>query len=209
MKKILIIEDETLVAQSLGHLVARKLKDVVDTCDIAYCAAEALDAVEQTKYDLVLIDIRLPDMTGTELAVQVRLHHPKIRILMISALCTPFICYQLTQLKVDGFIHKLDTMDHLVAAIVQVLDGTPSFCSNFIEERNRLLANDQSFDKVLGSRELQVLQLFVRGHRDSDIADQMNISVRTVETHRYNMIKKLGLIDKTALRYYAEDMGIF
>lgn len=209
MNKILIIEDETLVAQSLAQIIMRKLKDRIDVCEIAYTAQSGITALTSLEYDLALIDVRLPDMTGLELVKYVRHAHPKTRILMMSALCTPYICYHLTQLKVDGFVHKLESMETLVKAICDVLDGAPSFCGNFIEEKRRLTADDQSFSKLLGGRELQVLQHFVRGMRDSDIAAEMNISVRTVETHRYNMIKKLGLSDKAALYQYAKDMGIF
>lgn len=209
MQNILIIEDETLVAQSLAQIVTRKLQDLIDECQIALSAKDCMAAMANKDYDLVLIDVRLPDMSGPELAKYVRQCHPKTKILMISALCTPFICYQLSRLKVDGFVHKLEDMDTLVAAITKVLNGQSSFCTNFIEENRRLNTEENSFTKLLGGRELQVLQHFVNGMRDSDIAEKMNISVRTVETHRYNMIKKLGLPDKSALLQYAKDMGIF
>lgn len=209
MKNILIVEDETLVAQSLAQIVLRKLADLVTVCDLAPSAEEAMQTMAKTGYDLALIDVRLPDMTGMDLAKYVRQCHPKTRILMISALCTPFICHQLTRLKVDGFVHKLESMENLVTAIRCVLGGEASFCPNFIQENLRLKSDDLSFAKVLGGRELQVLQHFVAGLRDSDIADKMDISVRTVETHRYNMIKKLGLSDKADLRQYAQEMGIF
>ncbi|MFC1467726.1 response regulator [Verrucomicrobiota bacterium] len=209
MKNILIVEDETLVAQGLAQIVRRKMNETVSGVDLAQSAEDCIANMGDKEYDLVLIDIRLPDMTGPELAEYVRQHHPKTRILMISALCTPFICYQLTRLKVDGFVHKLESMETFVNAISSVLAGEPSFCSNFIAENRRLNTVENSFTKLLGDRELQVLQYFVTGMRDSDIAERMNISVRTVETHRYNMLKKLDLPDKAALRQYAEDMGIF
>jgi DNA-binding NarL/FixJ family response regulator len=208
MKKILIVEDETLVAQSLAQIVLRQLKDVIDTCDVAHNANEALHLLEKNSYDLALLDVRLPDISGTELAGNLRANYPKTRILMLSALCSPFLCYQLTRLKIDGFAHKLESMENLEKAIRTVLNGEVSFCANFIDEHRRLNVDENAFTKLLGDRELEVLQHFVRGLRDTEIAETMNISVRTVETHRYNMIKKLGLADKAALRYYAKDMGI-
>jgi DNA-binding NarL/FixJ family response regulator len=208
MKKILIVEDETLVAQSLAQIVLRQLKDVIDTCDVAHNANDALNMLAKTNYDLALLDVRLPDISGPELAENLRTNYPETRILMLSAICTPFLCYQLTRLKIDGFAHKLESMENLEKAIRIVLSGESSFCANFIEEHRRLNVDANAFTKLLGDRELQVLQYFMRGLRDTEIAEKMNISVRTVETHRYNTIKKLGLADKAALRYYANDMGI-
>ncbi len=210
MKSILIVEDETLVAQSLAQIVMRKMSELIETCDVVQTAAAALKAMAEKHYDLVLVDVRLPDTNGFEVAKVIRkLYRPNTRILMLSAHCTPYICHQLKNIKVDGFVHKLESMEVLVDAIQTTLRKRKSFCSNYTEELEKLEADEFSFDKMLGRREIEVLQYLVRGMRDSEVAAKMDIAPRTVEAHRYNMLKKLKLQDRTALLEYANEVGIF
>lgn len=171
-----------------------------------------LRGLERGQPDVLLLDILLPDHNGADLAGTISKAYPKIRIMAITSLDAPVHLRNMMRQGCKGYILKNTDKASLVAAIKQVHDGheyiDPSLKEKMLHHvlHYQKLATGKSPD--LTQREKEILKLIVDELTSQEIADKLFLSLRTVETHRFNLQKKLGVNNNIGLVKIAIQMGL-
>ena len=207
MHKIIIIDDHPLMRKGL----ALTLDAEVDISVIGQMssAEEALDDIEALDPDLAIIDISLPGMSGMELVKHLQALHPDLLALVVSRHDESLYAERAIRAGARGYIMKLEAGDVIVKAVRRVISGS-IYVSDEINERLLLsMASggkariSQSPLEVLSDRELEVFELTGRGLGTRDIAERLHLSVKTVESYRARIKKKLNLESATELMQHA------
>lgn len=197
MRKIhvFLTEDHTLVREGFKSLISQSANiEIVGEADSgkALTRSEVLD-----KADVLLLDIGLPDVSGIELCRNLTKSHPTLRIIMLTANIQEENIIQSVQAGASGFLPKDCTADELHLAIKTVFEGDNYFGKSISQtvynSYTRSIQNSQQNPIVLSGREQQVLKLIAEGLSHKEIAEELFISVRTVESHKQNIAEKLQL----------------
>ena len=199
---ILIVEDHTLLRHGLvDMIVSDPTLEVVGEVD------NGRDAIQQAKIlmpDLILMDLNLPIMNGTEALSEIKRANPNIKVMVLTVHKADEYIRDTLKSGADGYMLKNATRDEFILAVHTVLDG-----GNYLSEEIALNFNDISGNnsvadwEKLSNREREVLKLVAEGYTNKQIANVMSISIKTVEKHRSNLMSKLGLHNSAALTAYA------
>lgn len=157
--------------------------------------------------DLLLLDIRLPDGDGIDFVDELVKARIPIPVLLFSSSCEDYIVHRVSRAFVQGFVHKDEEPKILTTAIQLVAAGGAFFSPRFNEQRGRLARDESSFDKLLSSREQEILRLIGTGCSDAEVAAQLGLGAATAQTHRRNVMEKLNLHTAQELQVYALKMG--
>jgi DNA-binding NarL/FixJ family response regulator len=204
-KKIFIVDDHPVFRDGLVGLVKREPDLTV--CGEADTAPQALAAIERLKPDLVLLDIGLPGKSGLELIKDLQGPHPDLPVLVISMHDETLYAERVLRAGGRGYIMKQEGPQHMLQAIRTVLSGRA-----YVSERmsGRILdafsgrsAKMSSPIARLTDREFEILQLIGQGKDSHAISQQLNLSFKTVDTHRSHIKEKLNLKNGTELICYA------
>ncbi len=206
--RLLIVEDHTLLREGLSTIIASDPK-----FEIVGGADNGLDAVRQAvalNPDLILMDINMPIMNGTEALMEIKKRDPNIKVMMLTAHKAEEYVRDCLQAGADGYVLKHATRDELMTAIHKVLTGK-TYLSQEISEQivsgyvggNGGKPSFQSAWQTLSTREREVLKLVAEGNTNKTISTLICISVKTVEKHRSNLMKKLNLHNSAALTAFA------
>jgi len=199
--RILIADDQEIVREGLAVLLASAPElEVLDTA-----ADDGLSAVRfalQYMPDVVLMDLFMPAMNGTDAARDIKTRRPEIKVLMLTSADSERHVKDAIAAKADGFLNKDTSKDELVSAIKTVMDGG----TYFIQGKPQI-GTTGSLDS-LTRRERQILKLVAEGNKNREIADMLHISIKTVETHRLNLMRKLDLRSAAQLTAYAHREGV-
>lgn len=207
MHKIIIVDDHPLMRKGL----ALALDSEVDLSVVGQMnsAEEALEEVERLQPDLGIIDISLPGMSGMELVKHLQARMPEMHTLVVSRHDESLYAERAIRAGARGYIMKLEAGDVIVKAVRHVMEGG-IYVSDEINERLLLsMASggreriSQSPLEVLSDRELEVFELTGRGTGTRDIAERLHLSVKTVESYRARIKKKLNLESATELMQHA------
>lgn len=204
--RIMIVDDHPIVRDGLRHLIEAEPELVV--CGEARTGEEALKILPRAKPDLALVDLGLPGMDGISFIRRVKQEFPDILILVVSMLEQSLYAERALRVGAAGFVTKADATDEVVTAIRQVSRGelyvSKGLAMDMIED---LIGGGKgslsTVEKQLSERESEVFRLIGRGFRTKQIADALDLSVKTIETHQANIKRKLGLRDARDLAYYA------
>lgn len=205
--KLLIVDDHPAVREALTLCLAKM--PAIDVCGEAADTADALKLVAKHKPDIAIIDISLKTGDGIDLIKRIKAKDPNVRMLVWSMHSESLYAERALRAGAQGYITKEQAMSQIVEAIQHVLAGKV-FLSPAMTER--LLARavgagserlDHAPEEALSDRELEVFRLIGAGHKTTDIAVRMHLSVKTVETYRDRIRHKLGLSDGTALAHFA------
>ncbi len=168
----------------------------------------AVALVTETRPDLVLLDLHLPNLDGFGVVEQIRKILPNIRVLVLSSHCDEYTVFRAERARVQGFVDKnTNTVEALKNAIATVADGRTSFSPAFQRVKAARRADPLSFEKVLSDRERTILSLIGEPFTDDEIARRLSISTATVEKHRFNLLRKLELRTTAELVRYAREHG--
>lgn len=168
----------------------------------------AVELVAATRPDLVLLDLHLPRLDGFGVVEEIRQIDPNIRVLVLSSHCDEFTVFRVEKARVQGFVDKnTNSVATLKIAIGTVAEGRVWYSELFQRTKSARLRDPHSFDKLLTGRERAVLALVGEPLSDSEISQRLNISVQTVEKHRFNIHRKLDIESRTELERYARDHG--
>ena len=203
MKRILIADDHEVVRSGL--------RAIIETRDDWIVVAEAIDGrdavarVLEVKPDMAIVDYSMPVMNGLEVSRRIKLHHPHTEVLILTMHENEEILAEVLLAGVRGFLLKSDARSHLIAAIDALLDHRPYFTSTLLEKllHDFLLRNKHKSEVLLSSRERSVTQLIAEGHTNKSVSAVLNLSVKTVETHRASAMRKLGISSTAELVRYA------
>lgn len=207
MHRIIIVDDHPLMRKGL----ALALDSEVDLSVVGQMnsAEEAMDEIERLEPDLAIIDISLPGMSGMELVKHLQARMPDVRTLVVSRHDESLYAERAIRAGARGYIMKLEAGDVIVKAVRHVMNGG-IYVSDEINERLLLSMAAGGRDRitqspleVLSDRELEVFELTGRGTGTRDIAERLHLSVKTVESYRARIKKKLNLESATELMQHA------
>ncbi|MFB6232588.1 MAG: response regulator [Salinibacter sp.] len=207
MKDIFLVDDHPLLRKGLARTIEAEADlNVVGQVDTA---EEALQEVEEAEPDLAIVDISLPGMSGMELIKRLQSRAPDVQILVVSRHDETLYAERCIRAGARGYVMKQEASDDVVSAIRKILNGR-IFVSEEINER--LLQSmaeggreriTQSPLEVLSDRELEVFELTGKGASTREIADRLHLSVKTVESYRARIKKKLNFDSANELMQHA------
>ncbi len=207
-KRVLIVDDHPVFRHGIGSLINAEPDLIV--CGEAGSSPHALEAMRTLTPDVALLDISLPGTNGIELIKLMKAEQPKLPILMLSMHDESLYALRALRAGAVGYVMKAEALNHVITALRRVLKGEIYVSERFSE---RLIFKAiQSIDGGMGSpvdklsdRELEVLQLLGRGFGTREIADELHLSVKTIETHRAHIKEKLGFKDAGEMVRFAID----
>jgi DNA-binding NarL/FixJ family response regulator len=200
---VFLVDDHPLFVAGLIKVLAADGE--LEVCGHAPSTREALSQLRSVRADLVITDLSLTGTNGLELIKHLQAEHPKLPILVMSVHDEREYAPRALRAGASGYVPKTEEAETLVAAVRRVLAGEIVVS---VAQRERMIFNvvrpggGSPLDAV-SDRELEVLQLVGEGHTSNDIADRLNLSVKTVESHRLHLKDKLGLATSALLVRYA------
>jgi DNA-binding NarL/FixJ family response regulator len=201
--RVVIADDHTILREGLKQLLGATSD--IQVVGEARDGFEALKLARETDFDVLLLDLSMPGRSGMELIKQVRSEKPRLRVLVLSMHAEHQYAVRAVKSGASGYLTKDSAATQLVAAIRKVAGGG-AFISAEVAEELALSAMphaDGPPHASLSDREYQVFQLLVSGKSVSDIASELNLSVKTVSTHKARLMEKMGLANQTELVHYA------
>jgi DNA-binding NarL/FixJ family response regulator len=208
--RILIADDHPIVRSGL-----KKVIDIEPDLQVVAEAEDGAEAVEKAVSEdvhLAIFDVSMPRMTGIQATAELAKRKPELRILILSMYDSEQFLFEALKAGASGYVLKSEADKDIVEACRRTMRGEsflyPSAVTTLVRdyvERGR--PDDQQFD-ILTPRELQVLKLIAEAHTSKDIAQELFISIKTVEHHRANILDKLGMNDRVELTRYAIRRGL-
>jgi DNA-binding NarL/FixJ family response regulator len=208
--RVLLVDDCEIVREGLRLMLQRELG--LEIVGGAEDGATALAKARGLLPDLILMDMELGDMDGIEASRQILAALPQIRILIMSGLVDTIVVNEGLKVGIKGFLLKTSAAQELFRAIRTVVEGysylSPNVSETVLANYKDLLARSTPPRSLLTKRERDVLKLTAEGLRMKEIANQLGIGVKTVETHRADMMRKLECGSSAELTRYAIREGI-
>lgn len=202
MIRLAIAEDHQSLIDGIKLLL--EYEDGISIVGTANDGEALLEIVDKKQPNVVLTDIRMPKMDGIEATKQIKKKHPKINVLAFTMFEQIEAIQQMVDAGASGYILKNSSLKEVHHAILTVAKGETYFDANI----NTNVLNSESSNKtkgVLTKRQIQILELIGQGKTSREIADLLFIGIHTVDTHRKNMVRILGLQGKGELLRYALD----
>jgi DNA-binding NarL/FixJ family response regulator len=197
---VVIVDDHPLVRAGTQALLDESVG--IRVLGTAGEAGTALDLVREHKPDVLLLDVRLPDMSGIELARQVRAQHPSVAILVLTGHDEIGYARALRHIGVRGYLSKTASGPEIVAAVRAVALGQDAFHGAAAH------ASSEADLDELTDREQEVLGLLVQGLRNAEIADRLRTSVKTAEFHVGRLLHKLHARSRSEAIIRAQELGL-
>lgn len=202
MTRILIADDHTLFREGLKHIMAEYPELVV--ADEASNGTEVLDKIWNNDYDMVLLDITMPGMTGLEALKQLKNEKPKLPVLVLSMHPEEQYAVRVIRAGASGYLRKESAPDELITAIRQISQGrkyiTPSLAEKLAFEVEA--DSDKAPHDILSDREYQVLRMIAEGKTVKYIAKELSLSAKTVSTYRARIMEKMKMKTNAELMHY-------
>lgn len=206
--RLLIVDDHDLVREGIRSRLADA--DFVDVVGEGSNGAQAVELCEVLGPDLVLLDISMPEMNGLEAARRIKQSRPNTKILFLSIYDNEEYVQEALRVGANGFVLKDVSKDEMINAIRSVAQGAtylgPQAAASLAGRNSNRLVPANDFG--LTEREKQVLSAVSKGLTNRQIAEQLNISVRTVESHRLSIREKTGGGNAVALSKIANRLGL-
>lgn len=203
MIRALIADDHAVVRQGLKQILGDMPEMVV--AGEATTGQEVLDKVRAETWDVVVLDISMPDRSGLDVLKQLRSERPKLPVLVLSMHSEDQYAMRVLKAGASGYLTKDSAPDELVKAIRKVVSGG-RYVSSFLAEKLAFeIGTDSSRlpHETLSDREFQVLRLIAAGESVTEIAAELYLSVKTVSTYRARMLEKMNLATTAELIHYA------
>jgi DNA-binding NarL/FixJ family response regulator len=199
--KVIIADDHSLVRQGLRRYL--EMAGDIQVVGEAANGREVLGIMDNGAgdADIVLLDIRMPEMDGLEAARRIKQHHPEVGVIMLTAYDDRQFVVEAVRAGAKGYVLKARDAEHLIQTVRLVAGGNmvidPQLVVALADELTQSKDRDRKAE-TLTAREIEVLQLLAFGHTNKDIAEQLYISPDTVKTHLEHIFEKLGASDRTA-----------
>ncbi len=202
--KVIIVDDHPMVAEGIEALL-----DGYDDIDVVATLTDGqqiIDAVDQMDVDVILLDLNMPRISGLSATEMILEKHPQMRILILSMHDSPQYISSALSHGAMGYILKDVPTEEIKTAIDTVMAGQRYLCTG---AAGSLAPPDDAQDReALTSREQTILLKLAQGKSNKDVGAELGISVRTVETHRKNIKRKLGIATTAGLTRYALEHGV-
>ncbi len=206
---ILLVDDHKLIRDSWSFILNSdpRFQVIGETS----AGEEAVEIAKSKRPRIVLMDVNMSPMNGFDATRQIRKYSPGSKVIGISMHTMPAYARRMLQMGAMGYVTKNSSKDEMINAIVEVNNGKKYVC----EEVKNILAQQELEDEggspdmnVLSRREIEIVQLIKEGLSSKEIAQRLDISLKTVEVHRYNILKKLSLKNTAALVNFINVHGL-
>ncbi|MCW3119994.1 MAG: two component transcriptional regulator, LuxR family [Chitinophagaceae bacterium] len=212
MKKIsvIIVEDHKMIREMWENMFAgnNEIELIGQTGEFD----EAIEMIKTRRPDIVLLDINLPVASGMDAVPLIRQFAPSSKIIAVSMHNQPAYAKKMLKLGAKGYVTKSSSLQEILDAVGEVMKGNTYVC---LEIKNTLLGqllgdepSGGSVIKNLSLREIEIIKLIKKGLSSKEIATSLSIAIRTVEVHRYNILKKLSLKNTASLISFINDSDL-
>lgn len=206
---ILLVDDHKLIRESWSIILSSDPRFIVigDTSSVE----EAVEISKTIKPDIVLMDVNLGNVNGFDATKLIMKARPESKVIGISMHSMPAYARRMFQMGAKGYVTKNSSKDELLQAILEVSAGSKFICEeikNIVAQQELDEDNDNPDLNSLSKREIDIVQLIKEGFSSKEIAGKLAISLKTVEVHRYNILKKLHLKNTAALVNFINQQGI-
>jgi len=203
MTKILIADDHAILRQGVKEILHREFGEI--TCGEAENAEQALTQIQREHWDLLILDLDLPDRSGLDVLRDLKCQRSRVPVLVLSVHPEDQFGKRVLKGGAAGYMNKECAPQELFKAIRKILGGgrylSPALAEKLATE---LVATDQRpLHEVLSDREFEVLRLLASGKTTSQIADELNLAVTTISTYRARIHEKTGMTTSAELMHYA------
>ena len=202
MIRVLVADDHKLVREGLKQILGSAAD--VEVTGEAGNGDEALALAKANDYDLALLDMSMPGLAGIDLIKRLKIEKPELRLLVLSMHAEQQYAARALKAGASGYLTKDAAAEQLLGAIRKVAAGGV----HISETAAASLVSGGGAHAALSDREFEVLRLLAGGHGPTEIADLLNISVKTVSTHKARVLEKLGLGSTAELVRYALENGL-
>jgi two-component system invasion response regulator UvrY len=206
---IILVDDHKLIRDSWSFILNSDSRFTVigETSN----GEEAIEIVKELKPDIVLMDVNMTPVNGFDATRQIAKYSPGSKVIAVSMHTMPAYAKRMIQLGAMGYVTKNSSKDEMIKAIIEVSNGKKYIC----EEVKNILAQKELEEETnegdmnnLSRREIDIIQLIKQGLSSKEIASKLDISLKTVEVHRYNILKKLKLKNTAALVNFINVNGL-
>lgn len=213
-KRVLLVDDHPIVRQGLAALIDQQPD--LEVCGQAETAADALRLVKSARPDVALVDLSLKGTSGLELLKDLKIRHPELSTIVVTMHAESLYAERVLRAGARGYVAKQEATEKVLTAIHRVLNGELYVSAETTERMLRRVvgggAGPATPEELLSDRELQVFQLLGMGRATRQIAKELHLSIKTIETYRANIKKKLNLNDGLELLQHAvrwaQDQGL-
>jgi two-component system invasion response regulator UvrY len=201
--RILIADDHAIFREGLKHILSECAD--VNVAAEAKNGQEVLEKIWHDKYDMVLLDISMPGMSGLEVLKQLKIEKPKLPVLVLSMHPEEQYAVRVLRAGASGYLTKESAPDELITAIRKISQGRKYITSSLAER----LASEMEIDsekplhETLSDREYQVLRMIAAGKTITQIAENLSLSIKTVSTYRTRIMEKMNMKTTAELMHYA------
>jgi DNA-binding NarL/FixJ family response regulator len=204
--RILLIDDHPLLRTGIGQLISQQ-KDFA-ICGEVDDSLKALDAIQDKNPDIVILDITLKKMSGIEVLKHIKVRFPKVKVLILSMHDETLYAPRALRAGASGYIMKQEAAENVIAALRKINSGEVYISERMATQMLSRMVGGRATPisspvDLLSDRELEVFTLLGRGDGTRDIAEKLNLSVKTIESHRAHIKEKLNLKNATELVRHA------
>lgn len=206
-KSIFLVDDHVLIRRGLAEMINEQPD--MEVCGEAATASDAMEQIRAKMPDLAVIDLSLKEGNGLELIKDIRYTNETIRLIVASMHDEDIFAERVMKAGAQGYINKSESAERFIDAIRTVLKGKISLSGQLSERIMRRAIGQSSGEDALSpldtltDRELQVLEMIGQGRKTRDIAEQLHLSIKTIDTYREHLKVKLSLKSGTELVHYA------
>lgn len=202
---ILIVDDHNLIAQAWSTILSEE--EDFKVIGTASGAREAVSIAKSYRPNIVLMDLNLKEGDGFTCTEEINNTLPNVRIIGLSIHDDTALVKKMLSKGAKGYLTKNSSKEELTAAIRQVNDGNQYICNEIKEKYVSSMFGGGSDEPELTNREIEIVKLIAQGFTSKDIGLQLDVSNRTVDTHRHNILKKLDIPNSAQLSIWARDKG--
>jgi DNA-binding NarL/FixJ family response regulator len=206
---ILLVDDHKLIRDSWSFILNSDPRFLV--IGETSSGDEAIEIAKNKKPQIVLMDVNMTPLNGFDATKQVRKYSPGSKIIGISMHSMPAYARRMLQMGAMGYVTKNSSKDEMIEAIVEVSNGKKYVCDevkNILAHQQLEEENDQPDMNILSRREIEIVKLIKEGLSSKEVALRLDISLKTVEVHRYNILKKLNLRNTASLVNFINTQGL-
>lgn len=215
--KIVLVDDHELVRDGIKSLL--ESEEEFQVVDEASDGKEALAVIALRNPDLLIVDIRMPQMNGLEVVKEMTKSFPHIKKLVLSMHDSEEYVVEAIQAGADGYLLKGSSKSEFIKALHTIASGGKFFAgdvsayiiSNFVNGKAKAASKSEMLPEELASltnREKQILELILQGKGNNEIADELQISKRTAEVHRFNLMKKMNVKNLVELTTKSRELNL-
>ncbi|RYY53244.1 MAG: response regulator transcription factor [Chitinophagaceae bacterium] len=206
---ILLVDDHKLIRDSWSFIL--NSDDRFSVIGETSSGEEAIEITRIRKPDIILMDVNMSPVNGFDATKQIHKISPESKVIAVSMHSMPAYAKRMLQLGAMGYVTKNSSKEEMITAIVEVYNGKKYICEevkNILAQQELDETSEQSDMNNLSRRELDIIKLIKEGLSSKEIAVQLDISLKTVEVHRYNILKKLKLKNTAALVNFINAKGL-